>query len=102
MDINAVHAALDAAITDSMPADLKAAGWVYRDMPRGVRLDDERWAEFLSAMGEGNYRMLASSTVRTSAGVSLHRAQFFISPAGLANLKAYRGDAGKAYASSQN
>jgi hypothetical protein len=68
---------------EMVPADLRAQGWVYRDLPS--KLSYEMWDLFLSIMGEGNYQILIASQ-----GDNWKRGQFFLSPKALENLAAYR------------
>lgn len=63
---------------------LRANGWVYRDMNGWCSA--EQWPEFLAAMGEEEYRIIALSQRQKSGEI---HAQFFISPKGIENMKAW-------------
>lgn len=61
--------------------------WVYRDTPKALKAV---WDEFLSVIGEGNYKLLSEATYkRKSDGVELCRGQLMISPEGIANAEAF-------------
>lgn len=60
--------------------DLMSKGWVYRDPPATFSFD--MWDYFLSVIGEGNYRILA-----TSQGPDWKRDQLLISPEGMKRLQ---------------
>lgn len=73
------------------PIDIEAmlaAGWVYRDMPDGILLDETSWTAFLSIIGFSNYRILAFTERKEFDGV-WRRGQFLISPEGMKNLAAH-------------
>jgi hypothetical protein len=61
---------------------LIADGWVYRDL--SAKLSFEMWEFFLNLVGDGNYRILA-----TTEGPDWRHGQFLISPTGIARLRDY-------------
>lgn len=65
---------------------LIADGWQYRDTPPMLA---HLWDELLSAIGEGNYRLMTLME-RTYKGEErlFKRGQMLISPTGIENLKA--------------
>lgn len=80
VDLSAFHRQMDEAMQEMVPADLKAAGWRYVDLP--TRLSLEMWDNFLSVLGEGNFRILVMSE-----GPDWRRGQFFLAPAAYENMR---------------
>lgn len=81
-----LHAMMDAAAQEMVPPDLRAKGWVYRDLPGWLAAD--RWTELLERLGVGNYQIVAGS--QRSNGDS--RGQFFLSPQAIENLNNWRAE----------
>lgn len=73
---------MDEAIQELVPAELKALGWRYFDMP--VKLSDAMWDEFLTILGPDNFKLLIMSS-----GPGWKRGQFLLSPAAYENLRQY-------------
>lgn len=67
-----------------VPPELKAQGWVYRDMPG--RCTPDAWKLLLSIIGDGNYRILIMSQGRADDGPWV-RGQMVISPLGMENMQ---------------
>lgn len=67
-----------------VPADLKAKGWVYKDLPG--RLTHDAWDLFIDLMGDGEYQVVIMSSGTDRHGTPYKRGQFFISPEGIRNL----------------
>lgn len=72
-----------------VPADLKAKGWIYKDLPG--RWTHAAWNLILDLMGDGEYQCIAMISGIDKHGVAYKRGQFFISPQGMNNF----GDADK-------
>lgn len=73
---------------------LEAEGWTYVDPP--TRFSPEMWELFLSYFGEGEYRILVSSSGVSSGGEPWKRGQLMVSPAGMTRFRAMAGQAGEA------
>lgn len=67
-----------------VPAQLRAEGWVYRDVPGWF--SHEMWELFLNTMGHDNYKIVIMSS-HPERG---KRGQFLLSPKAMKNLEAYR------------
>ena len=63
----------------SFNKQLGTDGWVYRDIPRLLNAD---WDKFLGIVGDGNHKLLVGSSNGTK-----RRGQIMISPAGMERLK---------------
>lgn len=68
-----------------VPADLKAKGWIYRDMPGTA--SPEAWQMLLDIMGENEYQVLISTRGVNKHGEKYVRGQFLLSPKAIENLK---------------
>lgn len=73
--LNEFHEAFVAGIETQAPP-----GWVYRDIPW---MADKFWDELWALVGEGNFE-----TIAVSRRPDAKRGQFFISPEGMANMRA--------------
>lgn len=74
-----------------VPPELRAQGWIYKDMVG--RCTPEAWDKLLSIAGEGNYKILISSSGINERGLLWKRGQFLFSPAAVRNFDAYAADA---------
>jgi hypothetical protein len=83
-DFAELNRMLEEAMQAIVPDDLKAKGWIYRDMPG--RATHEAWDLLLDLMGDGEYQVIAMSTGTDGQGTPYKRGQFFISPQGIKNL----------------
>lgn len=86
MDINKFLAGIPGP---PAPPELAAIGWTYMDPPTSG-LSPEHWQEFLSILGEGEFRIIASSQRTDKAGHVLVRGQFWVSPKAMQNLKDWK------------
>lgn len=77
---------LSKAEQEMVPPELRAAGWIYRDMPG--RCSPEMWEILLSIFGDGNYKIVVMSEGSNEHG-AWKRGQFFLAPAAIENMKTY-------------
>lgn len=83
LEPKALMAALD-RMMPPMPEGYE--DWEYRDTQSWLR--EDFWGQFLTLLGDGNYKVLAMSS-RVMDGGRYNRGQFWISPRGMANLIAH-------------
>ena len=68
-----------------VPPELRAQGWVYRDIPKTFSY--EMWDLFLDIMGAVNYQIVCASSCS-----GWKRGQFLLSPKALENLQKYKNE----------
>lgn len=85
-ELHALRDALDEVLQGSVPDDLKAKGWRYRDF--NTKFTSDAWDFLLRLIGDGEYKIIAmSSGGKTIGKDDWIRGQFWISPQGYTNMQ---------------